>query len=55
MGDYSSTWSDGDDGYTGDDDSTSENSSKSRIYENIPPFGENLPSSASSENMSEVC
>jgi hypothetical protein len=25
------------------------------MYENVPPFGENLPSSASSENMSEVC
>ncbi|KAK1683075.1 hypothetical protein QYE76_043923 [Lolium multiflorum] len=54
MRDSSSTWSDRDDGYTGDDDSTSENSSKSRIYENVPPFGENLPSSAYSENMSEV-
>ncbi|KAM0849956.1 hypothetical protein ACQ4PT_053394 [Festuca glaucescens] len=53
MGDYSSTWSDGDNGYTGDDDSSAENSSKSRIYENVPPNGQNVPSSAYSENMSE--
>ena len=55
MGDYSSTWSDGDNGYTGDNDSSSENSSKSRIYENVPPDVQNVPSSAYSENMSEVC
>ncbi|KAM0921840.1 hypothetical protein ACQ4PT_006584 [Festuca glaucescens] len=53
MGDYSSTWSDGDNGYTGDDDFSSKNSSKSRIYENVPPDGQNVPSSAYSENMSE--
>ncbi|KAM0851582.1 hypothetical protein ACQ4PT_052348 [Festuca glaucescens] len=53
MGDYSSTWSDVDNGYTGNDDSSSENSSKSRIYENVPPDGQNVPSSAYSEDMSE--
>ena len=53
MGDSSSTWTDNDNGYTGDDDSSSEN--RSRTYENVPPEWLNDPGSAYSESMSEVC
>jgi hypothetical protein len=64
MEDSSSSYNDNDNGYTGDDDSNTENRSICRSYENVTPEdsqvcghskGHKDLGSAYSENMSEVC
>jgi hypothetical protein len=64
MEDSSSSCNDNDNGYRGDDDSSTENGSRSRTYKNVTPEdsqvgghnkGHKDLGSASSENMSEVC
>jgi hypothetical protein len=63
MEDSSSSCTDNDSGYTGNDDSSTENRSRSRTYENVTSEdsqvgghnrGQKDLGSASSENMSEV-
>jgi hypothetical protein len=64
MADSSSSCNDNDNRYTCDDDSSTENRSRSRTYENVTPEdsqvgghnkGQKDLGSASPENMSEVC